>query len=127
MDVPPGEPVSVLTRIAACTGPSEVLEIAGKLSVKLKAEGALAIIRGLRSCLHDVRRVSLGLQPLAHVPGSLDGLAATAPAAEAAAEHFSRAEESLSRNGRVLVVLTSALLGFWREVHPEHSGRDVAS
>lgn len=127
MEVPAGEPVSVLTQVAACTRPSEVLTLAGTLSVKLKAEGALAIVRGLRSCIHDVRRVSLGLHPLAHVPGSLDGLAATAPAAEAAGEHFSRAEESLVRNGRVLVVLTSALLGFWREVHPEPSGRDVAS
>jgi hypothetical protein len=121
------EPVAVLKAVVACSKASQVVSIAQGLARGLNRDRALAMANRFHACVHDVRRISLGLAPLAHQSGDLEKLDALTGAAEASGGAFSCAEESLRRNGNVQIVLSAALLSFWRESRRRSDGRTSVS
>jgi len=122
------DPVAALKAVAACSKASAVVSIAQGFVRSPDRDRVLALVQGFRTCLHDVVRVSMGLPPLTHVPAALDRLEGLAGAAAASDGLFARAEESLRMNGGLLVVLASALLGFWREAgHGSASAEGTAA
>jgi len=123
----PAEPAAVLKAVVACSKASQVVSIAQGLARGLNRDRALVMVNRLHAYLHDVRRIALGLPPLAHLSGDLEKLDALTDAAEASGDVFASAEESLRRNGSVQIVLSAALLSFWRESRRRPDGRMSAS
>jgi DNA polymerase III subunit delta' len=121
------EPVAALKSVVACSKASQVVSIAQGLARGLNRDRALALANRFHACVHDVRRNSLGLPPLAHLSADLEKLDALRVAAEASGGVFSSAEESLRRNGNVQIVLSAALLGFWRGSRHRSDGRTSVS
>ena len=110
------DPSEVLRRVAAESSPSEVLSMAVSLAQKLKREGTMALVVGIRSFLHDLRRDSRSLSPLSSEPEQLLGIEVSDDAAEKALGIFDKASVRLKGNGMAKIVLSAALLGFWKLV-----------
>jgi DNA polymerase III delta' subunit len=123
----PAEPAAVLKAVVACSKASQVISIAQGLARGLNRDRALAMANRFHECVHDARRISLGLPPLAHLSGDLEKLEALTDASESSGDVFATAEESLRRNGSVQIVFTSALLSFWKESRRRSDGRTSVS
>jgi DNA polymerase III subunit delta' len=125
------KPAAILKSVAGCAKASQVVSISQAFFRGLSREAALAkamaMVKGLHSCIHDIRRRSLGLPPLAQLPGALEKIDDLREAAEASGDIFSAAEENLRRNGSVPIVMASALLFFWREARHRPDGRTSVS
>jgi DNA polymerase III subunit delta' len=125
------KPAAILKSVAGCSRASQVMSISQAFFRGLSREAALAkamvMVRGLSGCVHDVRRISLGLPPLAQLPGALEKLDDLRDAAEASGDIFCAAEENLRRNGSVHIVMASAFLSFWRVARHRPDGRTSVS
>lgn len=113
---PEGSPAEVLKLICGMNSSSDVLSEAVALANKLKRDGAMTLVTGMRSCVHDLRRVSMGLLPLSVDPEQLRGIEVPDDAAEKALGIFDTASVRLKGNGMARVVLSAALLGVWKLV-----------
>jgi|GEM_PF-214641 len=111
-----GGPADVLERVISGNLPSDVISMAVSLAQKLRREGTMELVTGMRACMHDIRRVARGLPPLVIDLNKLEKLRVPDDAAQEALEIFNTASERLRGNGMARVVLSAALLGLWELV-----------
>ncbi len=109
--------VAVIGDLVKCASPFSALSLASKTASVLGREGGLELCRMVQALLHDVRRLSAGLRPIAHSPEGIGKLGISEDACRESIGVFALAEKMLAGNGRPEIVLGAAFTGMWKVVH----------
>jgi len=115
-------PEKVCRKITECRSSSDAVDYAAEASRKLRVAGSLDLCRKMQTFIHDLRRRSLGRNPIAHPEGLLEGFEIDDDALDSGIELFRSGESRLIGNGNASIVLTAAFTGMWKDIYS--SGKD---